>query len=103
MAGKKGMKTYPYEIRVAAIEMFFIEKLKKKTIMELLDVKNDTQLEEWFRLYRKFGFEGLSPKKKGRPKKSKENEAVPCAEARIKQLEMENELLRAFLSELGRM
>ena len=47
MAGQKGMRRYPVEIRIKAIKMFFEEGYRKKDIPETLSIKNDTQLEGW--------------------------------------------------------
>ena len=100
MSGIKGMKAYSFETKVKAVEMFFYEKLTKRVILQTLNIKNDSQLEEWFRLYRKSGIDGLKAKPKGRPIDANKN--VESVNERIKQLEMENELLRAFLFDLER-
>lgn len=102
MAGKKGMKTYPLEVRILAVKMFFEEGITKREILDKLGVQNDTQLEEWFRAYKKEGYDGLKPKSKGRPRKALKDPIPQSLEERVKQLEMENELLRSFLSETGR-
>lgn len=103
MSGIKGMKAYSFETKVKAVEMFFYERRTKKVILQTLDIKNDSQLEDWFRLYRKNGIDGLKAKPKGRPKiKIDENSSAESLNERIKQLEMENELFRAFLFDLGR-
>lgn len=44
---------------------------------------------------------GIAPRKKGRPRKSEINTEAAKDEL-IKQLQMENDLLRSFLSETGR-
>lgn len=101
MAGNKGMKAYPLVIKQEAVRLFFEEGKTKKQIQDKLGIKNDTQLEYWFRTFRKHGAIGLVQKRKGRPPKvSTISEVSP--EQRIKQLEMENELLRNFLSETTR-
>lgn len=99
MAGKKGMKTYSLEIRMKAVKMFFEEGVTKREILYKLGIQNDTQLEVWFRSYRKYGYEGLKSKAKGRPK---QEHACQTLEERIKKLEMENELLKSFLTERER-
>ena len=101
MAGIKGMKTYPIVIKQEAIRLFFEEGKTKKQIMDKLGVKNDTQLECWFRAFRKDGVLGLTEKRKGRQPKIA-TAIAPSTEQRIKKLEMENELLRNFLSETAR-
>jgi transposase-like protein len=101
MAGIKGMKTYPLVIKQEAIRLFFEEGKTKKQIMDKLGIKNDTQLECWFRAFRKDGILGLPEKRKGRPPKIAATTTF-STEQRINQLEMENELLRNFLSETAR-
>lgn len=102
MPGKKGMKTYPIDIRISAVKMFFEEGITKKEILNRLGIQNDTQLEEWFRAFRRDGYEGIKLKAKGRPRKIPMSPEAQSLEERVKQLEMENELLRSFLLETGR-
>lgn len=64
MAGKKGMKRYPVEIRIKAVKMFFEEGCRKKDIMDKLDIKNKTQLQDWFRQFRAEGYYGLKYRQK---------------------------------------
>lgn len=94
MAGQKGMKRYPIEIKVRAVKMFFEEGYCRKDILTALDIKNDTQLEDWFRRFRADGYEGLKPRKKG-PKAKRTGDIT--ADERIEELEMKVELLEAFL------
>lgn len=101
MAGIKGMKSYPLIIKQEAVRLFFEERKTKKQIQEKLGIKNDTQLESWFRAFRKDGLIGLQEKRKGRSPKVPTT-ATQYPEQRIKQLEMENELLRNFLLETAR-
>ncbi|CUH97801.1 hypothetical protein P22_3947 [Propionispora sp. 2/2-37] len=96
MSGIKGMKTYPLVIKQEAVRLFFEERKTKKQIMDKLEIKNDTQLECWFRAFRKDGIAGLIEKPKGRSSKFATEAAVISSEQRIKQLEMENELLEIF-------
>ena len=66
----------------------------------------------WMRQYKMEGYEGLVNKKKGRPPKDYQVSAedkvaqlryiINRKDARIKSLEMENELMRDFLSLTGR-
>lgn len=94
MAGKKGMKRYPIEIRVKAVKMFFEEGYRKKDILEALCIKNDTQLEGWFRQFRAEGYGGLKYKQKGT--RIRRTDDVTAVE-RIEELEMKVDLLEAFL------
>ena len=101
MSGIKGMKTYPMTIKQEAVRLFFEEGKTMKEIMAKLEIRNDTQLECWFRAFRKDGILGLAEKRKGRRPKIAVH-TIDNTEQRIKQLEMENELLRNFLSETVR-
>jgi len=94
MAGQKGMKRYPVETKVNAVKMFFEEGYRKKDILAELGIKNDTQLEDWFRRFRAEGYSGLKCRQKG--PKSRRHDDVTAVE-RIEQLEMKVELLEAFL------
>ena len=95
MAGKKGMQRYPIEVIKKAVKMFFEEGYRKSDIRTTLGIKNDSQLEEWFRRFRAEGYAGLGYKKKGR--KGKRKDDITALE-RIEELEMKVELLEAFLS-----
>lgn len=101
MAGLKGMSAYSLDIKREAVKLYFENGFTKRQIREKLGIKSDTQLEGWFRAYRKDGIDGLEPARMGRPRKPTVTTAMSDAE-RIKQLEMENELLRNFLLELER-
>lgn len=94
MAGQKGMSRYPVEIRVKAVKMFFEEGYRKKDILAALNIKNDTQLEGWFRRFRAEGYDGLKYRQKG--PKSKRQDDITALE-RIEELEMKVDLLEAFL------
>lgn len=94
MAGQKGMRRYPVEIRVKAVKMFFEEGYRKSEIMNVLGIKNKTQLQEWFRRFRVEGYDGLKFRQKG--PKGRRSEDVTALE-RIEELEMKVELLEAFL------
>ena len=55
-------------------------------------------IKEWLSAYAKNGYDGLTARKRGRPKR-----IDPKSDAeRIRQLEMENEVLRSFLEECER-
>jgi transposase len=98
MAGIKGMKSYPQETKLEAVRLLLEEGLPKRTIMKRFGIRSDTQIENWARAYRKDGTAGLVPKQKGRsPKQGPET-----LEEKIRRLEMENEILRSFLSEVER-
>ena len=55
-------------------------------------------LKEWLSKFAKEGYAGLTTRKRGRPKKI----GVETPDERIRQLEMENEVLRSFLKDSER-
>lgn len=69
----------------------------------IMDLVRETGIQHrmikgWLSAYAKNGYDGLTAKKRGRPKKTE-----PKSDAeRIRQLEMENEVLRSFLEECER-
>ena len=96
MAGKKGMKHYPRELKLEAIRMFNEEGKTQKEIIEILGINNTSRVKKWLQQYRAEGEAAFRKKSRGlgrRPKK--EN-----TEAYIARLEMEVELLKKFHSEL---
>ena len=99
MSGKQGMRRYPNAIKEEAIRLFFEEGNTIRHIAVKLLIKDEERIKIWVRIYRRKGMAGLTCKPIGRPRKN-----VPPDEskARIKYLEMENELLRSFLYELER-
>ena len=96
MAGKKGMKHYPRELKLEAMRMFFEEGKPQKEIKETLGINDIRRVKVWVRKYRREGERAFDRKRRGpgRPPK-KENTA-----AYIERLEMENELLKKYHSEL---
>ena len=96
MAGKKGMKHYPRELKLEAIRMFNEEGKAQKEIIEILGINDTGRVKKWLQQYRAEGEAAFlkKPTRLGRPPK-KEN-----TEAYIARLEMENELLKKFHTEL---
>lgn len=99
MPGQKGMKRYPNAIKEEAIRLFFVEKKTRKEIKQELNLRDEDNVKKWVRTYRRKGMAALICVPVGRPRKKESPEA---ANARIRYLEMENDLLRNFLYELGR-
>jgi transposase len=99
MSGKQRMTHYPNAIKEEAIRLFFIEGRTRKQIAAQLLVRDEERIKIWVRTYRRKGITGLICEPIGRPRKS---ESTDAAKARIKHLEMENELLRNFHYELVR-
>lgn len=96
MAGKKGMKHYPLELKVEAIRLFYEEGKTRKEITQALGVRDPERVKKWLRQYRREG-EAAFLKKRGRPGRPPKKENT---EAYIARLEMEVELLKKFRTEL---
>jgi transposase len=99
VSGKQGMKRYPNAIKEEAIRLFFGEGKIRKQITAQLCIKDEDRIKKWVRTYRRKGMAGLICEPIGRPRK---NESPEATKARIRYLEMENELLRNFLYEVER-
>lgn len=94
-SGKKGIaatKYYSEEFKLEVVKRHYedgatIVELVKETGIQYRMIK------EWLSRYTKEGYAGLTTRKRGRPKTIE-----PKTDAeRIRQLEMENEVLRSFL------
>lgn len=88
-------KTYPHDLKVEVARAVVEGRMSKPEAMAAYGVKGKTQVNEWCRLYREGGADALLPKAKGRPRKqkpfaSREEEL----EARVQELELENEILK---------
>ena len=95
MAGKKGMRHYPEEFQ----QMVQAEHEEGAGIRELSRKYGVSKnaVESWCGLRREVELRHATPLPKGRPRKE-----AGTQEQRIRRLEMENELLRNFLSVVGR-
>ena len=96
MARKKGSKDYPIETKLEAIRLWQEEGIPQREITERLEIQDPGRVRNWLRIYRKEGKAGLKKPRRGRPRKDHNS-----LEERIKQLEMENTLLKALAIELG--
>jgi len=96
MAGKKGMKHYSREMKLEAMRMFYEDGKTRKEITEALKIRDPQRVKKWLRQYRREGEEAFlkKGKKLGRPPKKANREAY------IRRLEMENELLKKYRTEL---
>ena len=91
----KGQKftKYSYETKLHAVQ----EYLNGDTVQGVLEkyhIKNDSQLEEWIRNFKKGGKEALKPKLKGRKPKGN-------MQAELETLRMENDILKKIKELLG--
>lgn len=96
MARKKGSKDYPLETKYEAIRLHEEGGLTYSAITKKLGIRDPNRVKTWMGIYRKEGKAGLKKPRRGRPKKKRNS-----LEERIKQLEMENTLLKALAIELG--
>jgi transposase-like protein len=99
MAGYKGMAKYSRELKVKACKMYFENGKKVVDICKELGIKNRAQPQSWLNEYRNGGgYDAVGIKEKGKKKLSRIDETA----YRIRQLTIENELLRDFLQMLER-
>ena len=96
MTRKKDSKDYPLSTKLEAIRLAEQEGLSNREITERLAIRDPKRVQAWLRTYRQEGKAGLKKPRRGRPKKRTDS-----LEERIKQLEMENTLLKALAIELG--
>ena len=96
MARKKGSKDYALETKLRAIKLHEEEGIPYKEIAKKLAIRDPNRVKVWVGIYRKEGKVGLKKPRRGRPKIKRDS-----LEEQIKQLEMENTLLKALAIELG--
>jgi transposase len=93
MSGIKGMIHHSLEVKLEAVRMFYEEGKTRQEISDVMGLSSGECVERWVRRYRREGEMAFS-RPIGRPRKV-ENEVT-----RIKQLEMENDLLKKYHTEL---
>ena len=96
MAGKKGMKHYPLELKLEAMRMFYEEGKTRKEITKALGIRDRDRVMKWLRQYRREGEMAFlkKPRRLGRRPRQENTKAY------IARLEMEVELLKKFHSKL---
>ena len=94
MARKKGSKDYPVKLKQEAIRLFFDEGWTKDDITAHLGIRDPKRVGNWLWQFRRDGEAMFQSRKPGRPPKASDQAAY------IAQLEMENELLKKFHTEL---
>ena len=94
MAGKKGMRHYPREIKLEAIRMFFEGGMTRAEITKALGLRSEDRVKAWVRQYPREGAVAFT-KPIGRPRKQVESEA-----SEIERLRMENALLKKYHTDL---
>ncbi|HCM96857.1 MAG: hypothetical protein A2X25_05360 [Chloroflexi bacterium GWB2_49_20] len=93
MPGEKGMVHYPLKMKLEAIRLFYEEGKTQAEITKALGVRSDNRVKAWVRQFLREG-EMVFTRPIGRPRKVKDEVA------HIKQLEMENALLKKYHTEL---
>jgi transposase-like protein len=93
MTGKKGMVHYPLEVKLETVRLFYEEGKTRREIAKILGLRNERRVKKWVQSYRREGASAFQ-KSIGRPRK------VQDESTRIKQLEMENALLKKYHTEL---
>jgi len=93
MAGKKGMQHYPPEIKLEAVRLFYEEGRTQAEISTQLGIRDPHRVKMWLKRYRREGEQGFC-RPIGRPRKAQGDVT------RIRQLEMENALLKKYHTEL---
>lgn len=93
----KNTKYYSAEYKLKVIKRHFEDGISVADLTRETGIQY-RMLKQWFQDYQKRGAEGLSTRKRGRPGKPQPN----TAEEKIRRLETENEVLRAFLEECER-
>jgi len=94
MAGKKGMKHYPKEVKQEAMRMFFEEGMTRAEIKEKLRLSSSDRVKAWVHQYRREG-EAAFSKPIGRPRKQAES-----LQEENERLRMENVLLKKLHTDL---
>jgi transposase-like protein len=98
MPGKKGMIRYPRELKLEAVRLFYEGGKTQAEIIELLGIRDVRRVKKWMHQYRQEGEAAFEKKRRKGPvgrRPKKENK-----DAYIARLEMENELLKKFQTEL---
>ena len=98
---KKNKKIYSMNFKLAVLNYYYQSGLGMLDVAIKFNLPSDGIISRWKKEFDTFGSDGLKPKQKGRPsmskkKPSKKKQARPLT--REKQLEHENELLRAELA-----
>lgn len=97
VSGLRPTQYYSTEFKHRLVKEHYLEGLTIKEIVQKHKLERRTFL-RWLSRYNENGLDGLRLRQRGRPTKPKPN----TPEERIRQLEMENEVLRAFRQECER-
>ena len=93
MARKKGSSDYSLELKLEALNL--IEAgLTQAEVTERIGIRDPKRVKNWLWIYRREGILGLKKPRLGRPPKRENTQSY------IRRLEMENDLLKKFHTEL---
>lgn len=96
---KPGRQSFSFEFKLAVVQRFLAGESKADLAREF-GLSSPKLVENWARIYRNEGEEGLRPKRRGRPRT---DPTVPAgAESALEQLRRENARLRAENALLGK-
>ena len=98
MSGKKGMVHYDVATKLEALRLYGEERMSYRAIADRLGIRDPERIRKWMSQYRAEGEAGLCKKGSGRPRKK-----ALSQEAYIQKLEMENELLKKYHTELRKL
>ena len=93
MAGKKGMKDYPAELKLEAMRLFYEVGQTRAQVTAALGIRDPQRIQKWLRQYRADGASAFT-RPRGRPRKG------TGGQAELERLRMEVALLKKFRSEL---
>ena len=93
MARKKGSRDYSIKLKLEALKLIE-DGLTQAEVTERLGIRDPRRVKNWLWIYRREGILGLKKPRRGRPPKRENTEAY------IRRLEMENDLLKKFHTEL---
>jgi transposase-like protein len=93
MAGKKGMKAYPAEVKLEAVRLFYEEGRTRDQVTAALGIRDPQRIQKWLRQYRA---EGVSAFARARGRLGKR----AGLQAELERLRMEVALLKKYHSEL---
>jgi transposase-like protein len=88
---------YTREYKLGVVKRHYEDGLSVAELVKETGIQH-RMVKEWLSRYAKEGYAGLSTRQRGRPKRIEAN----TPEERIRQLEMENEVLRSFREECER-
>ncbi len=93
MAGKKGMRHYPRELKDQAVQMYLEQGMTYSAITQALGLRDPGRVRVWLRAFRREGAAAFT-KPIGRPRKALGEQSE------LERLRMENMLLKKFHTEL---